>query len=47
LTCAAGVQLWGAIFAKRTLRETSGKSLKTISESYGRGCTDEDNEMVV
>ena len=47
LTCAAGVQLWGAIFAKRTLRETSGKSLKTISESYGRGCTDEDDEMVV
>jgi len=47
LTCAAGVQLWGAIFAKRTLRETSGKSLKTISESYGRGCTDKDDEMVV
>ena len=45
LTCAAGVQLWGAIFAKRTLRETSGKSLKTISENYGRGCTDEDDEM--
>jgi MFS family permease len=45
LTCAAGVQLGGAIFAKRTLRETSGKSLKTISENYGRGCTDEDDEM--
>jgi len=47
LTCAAGVQLWGAVFAKRTLRETSGKSLKTISESYGRGCTDKGDEMVV
>ena len=47
LTCAAGVQLWGAIFAKRTLRETSGKSLKTISESYGRGCTDEDDDETV
>ena len=47
LTCAAGVQLWGAIFAKRTLRETSGKSLKTISESYGRGYTDEDDDETV
>lgn len=35
LTFAGGIQLWGAIFAKRNLKETSGKSLKTISESYG------------
>ena len=35
LTFAGAIQLWGAIFAKRNLKETSGKSLKTISESYG------------
>jgi len=35
LTFAGGIQLWGAVFAKRNLKETSGKSLKTISESYG------------
>ena len=35
LTLAGCIQLWGAIFAKRNLKETSGKSLKTISESYG------------
>ena len=35
LTFAGGIQLWGAIFAKRNLKETSGKSLKTISENYG------------
>lgn len=35
LTLAGCIQLWGAIFAKRNLKETSGKSLKTISENYG------------
>lgn len=35
LTLAGCIQLWGAIFAERNLKETSGKSLKTISESYG------------
>jgi hypothetical protein len=35
LTFAGAIQLWGAIFAKRNLKETSGKSLETISESYG------------
>tara|TARA_B000000437_G_scaffold157349_1_gene115378 strand:+ start:232 stop:1938 length:1707 start_codon:yes stop_codon:yes gene_type:complete len=35
LALGGATQAWGAMYAKQRLKETSGKSLKTISDSYG------------